>query len=96
MFFFSCDFEMFVLFGHGRFVESFDNIAFHHERSDFILEIGLTNIHKRVHLLDPSLKLRKNVPCKVREGAQWLCHSASHSFQWLFPTPVVPRRRSDH
>jgi hypothetical protein len=52
---FGGDLERFFLFGHGRLIECFDDIVLHHEGLDLVLEVGLPDIHKRVHLLNSSL-----------------------------------------
>ena len=52
--------EVFFFLGHGRFVQCFYHIAFHHERGDFIFEVGLPNVHSRVHAFDSFLDNSKN------------------------------------
>ena len=53
---FGQELKRFFLFGHRRPIERLDHTIFHHERLDLVFEVGLPDIHQRVHLLNSSLK----------------------------------------
>jgi hypothetical protein len=57
--FFDGSLTIFRFFLHGIFLETLDDSLFGHKRGDFIFEIRLSGVSKRVHFLHTSLNRDK-------------------------------------
>lgn len=82
---FGCHLQRFLLFGHGGFVESFYYVAFHHEGGDFVLEVGLANVHEGVHLLNAPLLLVKIYHVKFEKVSDGLSTERVIHLDGYFP-----------
>lgn len=82
--------KRFLLLRHRRFIESFDHIAFHHQRSDFILKIRFSNIHQRVHLFDTPLSLTKKYHVEFEQMSNCLTTKVIVHLNSYFPLQQLP------